>query len=86
MGMLTKALSATSPHAARNAGLWPELMDRLESCLYPTAIDEFERHVVSLGLSVPDSWHSHLDEAVEKKRQEIAGEDITQIMRDRFDF
>lgn len=86
MGILAKTLTSSSAYAARNAGLWPELMDRLEACLYPAAIDVFEEYVTALGLQIPDGWQTHIAEAVERKRQEIEGEDITQIMRDRFDF
>lgn len=86
MGILAKTLSSSSAFAARKSELWPDLMDRLESCLYPTAIDDFERHVVSLGLSVPDHWHEHIEEAVERKRKEITEENITKILSDRFDF
>lgn len=86
MGALAKSLAAATPYSARKAGLWPELMDQLEGCLYPAAIDAFEAHIVSLGLQIPNNWHEHLANAVEKKRQEISDENITDILRERFDF
>jgi hypothetical protein len=85
-GALLSALSPASAYSARKTDLWPDLMDRLAGCLIPSHVDAFEQHVVSLGLALPVGWQELIDEQVEKRREEIASEDITAIMRERFDF
>lgn len=86
MGALVKALSPSSAYAARKTDLWPDLMDRLAGCLIPGHIDSFLEHVTSLGLAIPEQWHELINEAVEKRLEEIESEDIGNIMRVRFDF
>lgn len=86
MGILAKTLTHQSAYAAKNNGLWPELMTRLEECVLPEDVDAFERHVSGLGLQVPAGWHEPLAEVIAKKRDEIREEDLTLIMRSRFDF
>ena len=86
MGMLAKALSAQSSYAAKKTDLWPELLAMIENCVLPDDVDDFERHLRVIGLRVPDSWTETLDELIEKKRDEIAQNDISRIVRDNFDF
>jgi hypothetical protein len=86
MGALAKALSPASARQARKAGLWPDLMQRLDCCLYPAAVDAFERHVVLISQQIPPSWREHIDAAVQRRREEIEDENITKILRDEFDF
>lgn len=85
MGLIAKSLTQQSAHAARKSNLWDDLMERLNCCLFPAAVDEFERYVESLGLQIPRGWQELIDEEVEKHRIAIEDEDITRIMRD-FDF
>jgi hypothetical protein len=86
MGALAKALSPASARQARAAGLWPDLMQRLDCCLYPAAVDEFEHYVTSLGLRVPPPWIKHIEAAVRTKREEIEEENVTRILFHKFDF
>lgn len=86
MGLLTKTLSPQSSYAAKQQGLWADLMDRLTECVLPADVDEFERYVVSLGLQIPGAWEEPLKEIIEKRREEIAEDDLTLIMRRNYDF
>ena len=86
MGILAKTLSPSSSYAAKKTDLWPELMARLTDCMLPEDVDAFERHVISLGLQIPAAWEEPLKEIVSKRRQEIAEDDITEIMKSKFDF
>ena len=86
MGMLTDTLKPQSAHAAKKNGLWQDLMDRLGECVLPADVDAFERYVVSLGLQIPAAWHEPIADVVEKRREEIAEDDVASIMRRNFDF
>lgn len=86
MGILAKTLSPASAYAAKVNGLWGALMDRLTDCMLPEDVDAFERHVIGLGLAVPDGWQVEIAEKVAARRQEIKEDDISEIMRSKFDF
>lgn len=86
MGILAKALSNVSSYAAKNNGLWNELMDRLTDCVLPADVDAVERWISENPLSVPAAWSEPLAEIIEKRRIEIAEEEIGQIMRAKWDF
>lgn len=86
MGLLSDTLKPQSSYAAKKSGLWQELMVRLGECVLPADVDEFERHVVGLGLQIPAAWQEPLAEVVEKRREEIAEDDVAVIMRRNFDF
>lgn len=86
MGLLLKTLSPKSSYAAKKNGLWEDLMERLTECVMPADVDDFERHVISLGLEIPAAWSGPLAELVEKRREEIAEDDVATIMRRNFDF
>ena len=86
MGALLKSLSPVSSYAAKKSGLWPDLMAQLEECVLPQDVDAFERRIVELGLAIPAAWQEPLAEIIKKKREEIQEEDLTLIMRDRYDF
>jgi hypothetical protein len=86
MGLLSKALSQQSSYAAKKNGLWEDLMERLSDCALPQDVDAVERHIETLALQIPAAWDEPLREIIEKRREEIAADDITLIMRERFDF
>jgi hypothetical protein len=86
MGILAKTLSPQSSYAAKKTNLWDELTDALEACLLPHQVDEFEEHVAALELSIPTGWREPLEELIEKRREAIAEEDVSAIVRSRFDF
>lgn len=85
MGLLKQTLLPQSAYAARRANIWDELMDELSSCLFPAAVDAFERRIETIEHTLPAGWRELLDEEVEKHRIALADEDVTEIMR-RFDF
>lgn len=86
MGLLSDSLKPQSSHAAKKNGLWPALMERLTECVLPADVDEFERHLLSISLQIPAAWNEPLAELVEKRREEIAEDDVASIMRRNFDF
>lgn len=86
MGLLAKALTPQSSHAAKKNGLWDELMGRLHDCVTLAQVDGFEEHLVAIDMQIPGSWREPLAEVIEKTREEIAADDISAIMRDKFDF
>lgn len=85
MGILSNTLLPSSAYAARKAGLWDQLMEELSCCLYPAAVDAFERRIEAIEHTLPKGWREQIDEEVEKHRIAMRDEDITEIMR-RFDF
>lgn len=86
MGLISKAFSPQSSHAAKRDGLWPDLMERLGECVVLADVDEFERHLESIVLQVPAAWNEPLAELIEKRREEIAEDDVAAILRRNFDF
>ena len=86
MGLISKAFSPQSSHAAKRDGLWPDLMERLGECVVPADVDEFERHLETIVLQVPAAWNEPLAELIEKRREEIAEDDVVAILRRNFDF
>jgi hypothetical protein len=86
MGLISKAFTPQSSHAAKRDGLWPDLMERLGECVLPTDVGAFEQHLDAIALQVPAAWHEPLAELIEKRREEIAEDDVSTLMRRNFDF
>ncbi len=86
MGALTKALSNVSAYAAKNNGLWNELMDRITECVLPAHVDDVERWIGEHPLSIPVAWHEPLAEIIAKRREEIDEDDVATILHRNFDF
>ena len=86
MGILAKALSNVSSYAAKNNGLWNDLMDRLTDCVLPADVDAVERWISENPLSIPAAWSEPLAEIIEKRRIEIEEDDVATILRRNFDF
>lgn len=88
MGMLAKALEPPSAYSVKKdrPGLWDDLVDRINGAILPAQLDEFEAELDARPLDLPGGWRGHLDELIEKKREELASEDIGNILRDRYDF
>lgn len=86
MGILAKALSNVSSRAAKNDGLWNELMDRLTDCVMPRDVDAVQQWIDENPLSIPAPWHEPLAEVIAARRKEIDEEDVSAIMSSRFDF
>lgn len=86
MGLIRKALSPVSSYSAKKTSLWPDLLDRIEACLFPSALDELAAWIDFNELAIPGAWRPVLLELIEKRRDELASEDISQILREKFDF
>lgn len=86
MGKLADALAPVSSYAAKKTSLWPDLVDRINGAMLPSDLDELTAWLEFNELAVPYSWRESLAELVDKRRDELAAEDVGQILRDRFDF
>ena len=86
MGKLADAFKPISSYAAKKTPLWAELTDRIAGALLPGDLDELAAWIEFHVLEVPGSWVEPLEELIEKRRDELAEEDIGGILRDRFDF
>ena len=86
MGILAKALSPSSSYAAKKTPLWEEIQDRIDGALFPRQLDEVEWWLECIELQVPRSWVEPIEELIEKRRVELRDEDITNILRDKYDF
>ena len=85
MGKLRDALSPISSYAAKKTSLWDDLTDRIAGAILPADLDEVEVWIEWHDLEVPWAFRESLDELIEKRRDELAAEDITGIVA-RFDF
>lgn len=86
MGKLLDALSPPSSYAAKKTTLWADLTDRIAGAIVPGDLDEFETWLEFHELEIPYAWRESLAELVEKRRDELRAEDISEIIRDRYDF
>jgi hypothetical protein len=80
------ALSPTSSYAAKKTDIWDDLTDRIAGAMWPAVLDEVEDWIAWHEMDVPWAWREPLTELIEKRRDELAEEDISQILLDRFDF
>jgi ubiquinone biosynthesis protein Coq4 len=88
MGMLADSLAHATAYRVKrdNPDLWPDLVDRIAGALLPAQLDEIEDELQRRYLDIPFGWHLEAAELIEQKREDLANEDVSQIMRDRFDF
>lgn len=91
MGAIMKALNPVSSYAAkggatRSRDLWAELKDRVDGALFPAQLDEFEAWLEARPLDYPAAYREPLNDLIELKREELEGENIGSIVRERFDF
>lgn len=86
MGMLEKALKAPSAYAMKKTTAWEDAVDRIAGALLPADLDVFADELARRPLDYPGGWVGELRELIDKRRQELAEEDIGQILLDRFDF
>ena len=84
------AASLTPPTAYRvkreQPELWADLMDQIAGALLPAQLDEIAAWLDFRPLDLPDGWADRAFERIEARREELAAEDVMQIVRDRFDF
>jgi hypothetical protein len=85
MGKLRDALSPVSSYAAKKTPLWDDLTDRVAGALLPADLDAITVWVEFHYLEVPGAFRECLDEIIEKRREEMAAEEIGGIVS-RFDF
>lgn len=86
MGILAKAVSSPSSHAAKKTDQWADLKDRIDGALLPAQLDEFEAWLDAYPLNYPAAYREPLDELIEARREELAAEDIGEIVRQKWDF
>ena len=88
MGALEKALKAPSAYSVKRdqPGLWDELVDQIEGAILAAQLDELEVWMDLRPLDLPGGWFGELQQRVERKREELASENIGNILLDRFDF
>jgi hypothetical protein len=88
MGVLAKALTNPSAYATKKnkPDLWGELVDKIDGAIIPTDLDGLEAWMELRPLDLPEGWYGELRDLIEKRREELADEDISTIIRDRYDF
>ena len=86
MGKLLAALSPISSYAAKKTPLWDELTDRIAGAILPADLDAVAEWIGFHSLEVPGAWLEPLAELIDKRHDELADEDVSAIVRDRFDF
>lgn len=86
MGAFTKAFAPPSAYATKKTTLFDDVKDRIDGAIVPQDLDEVERWLDANSHKYPESWREHFDEMIEKQREEIAGEDVSEIMRAKYDF
>jgi hypothetical protein len=86
MGKLADALSPVSSYAAKKTTLWEDVSDRIAGALLMIDLAEIELWLELNEHEVPWSWREPLAELIDKRRDELAEEDVGHILRERFDF
>lgn len=86
MGRLADALKPQSSYAAKKTPLWSDLTDRIAGAILPRDLDEIEAWIEFNELLVPYAFRPPLRELIEKRRDELADEEIGGVLRDKFDF
>ena len=80
------ALSAPTAYRARQTGIWDQISGRIAGAMTRYDLEEVEAWLLTQTLNIPSPWEEHILELLEKRRDELAAEDIGSILRDRFDF
>jgi hypothetical protein len=88
MGMLAKALSPPSAYSVKRdqPGLWGELVDKINGALFDAQLVELEVWLDLRPLDLPGAWVFELQSLIERQREELKAEDVSQVLLDRFDF
>lgn len=72
MGKIYDALlKKQSSSKAKKENLWERLIERLEDCQTPEMVQEFRSHVSFISRDIPVMWVEPLNEAIEKRLEEI---------------
>lgn len=86
MGLLRDSLTTKSAYGAKRTGLWEQLEDEVAGAMWPGALDAIWERYEARPQDLPGAWHEPLAELIEKRREELKAENITEIMRDRHNF
>lgn len=88
MGMLEKKLNPPSAYSVKrdHPEMWGDLVDRIAGAIIPADLDQIETWMEFRPLELPGGWAGELRELIEKRREELAEEDIGKILLDRYDF
>lgn len=86
MGLLKQALTQVSSHSAKKTGVWERWMDRITDCVTDHDILMVELEASADILNIPPAYVGPLMEVIEKRKEEIASEDIGLILREKYDF
>jgi hypothetical protein len=86
MGVLKQALSPPSAYSAKKTAIWEELEDMIDGAMFPAQLALVEAWVKANELNIPEKWHEPIEELIAKRYAELETEDISQILRDRWDF
>lgn len=86
MGKLLDALSPPSAYRAKKTDFWETVTDRIAGAILAADLDDLEHWLVLHVLDYPETWNEPIAELIEKRREELAQEDVNQIVRDKYDF
>jgi hypothetical protein len=86
MGVLLKALAPPTAHSAKKTDLYAEIKDRIDGCILPKQLDEVVEYLDATEHLLPHGWRDAFNDMIEVQREQIAAEDIGEILRSRFDF
>jgi hypothetical protein len=86
MGVLKQALTPPTAYAAKKTNIWEEVQDRIDGAMFPAQLALVEAWITENELNIPEKWHEPISELIEKRYAELETEDISQILRDRWDF
>lgn len=88
MGVLAKALSRPSSYSVKrdHPELWADIVDRINGAILAVELDELETWLEFHELEVPAGWDRSIAELIANRREDMAGEDIGEILIGKFDF
>lgn len=86
MGMLKKALEPPSSYSAKQTDVWAKLCAEVDACVLPAQIEAFETWMAEYPLEIPGPYRTPLRERIEARREAIGADDISEIVRTKYDF
>lgn len=86
MGKLFAAFDRRSSYAAKKTTFYADVVDQIEGAMLPADLDRVELFLIDHELEYPASWDEVFAELIEKRRDELASEDLGSILREKFDF
>lgn len=86
MGAFAKAFAPPSAYATKKTTLFDDVKDRIDGAIVPQDLDEVERWLDANNHKYPESWREHFDEMIEKQKELLDEENVTNILRSKWDF